>query len=184
MFAISEATRERTGVSHFHCGGRRSNTRRSALGAGGWVMGRVVAFTVVVIGLAAGVTIAGLSIWLVSLGGGALAVIVWRLTSCRHPGPLGLLPATTDLDGSIVPPRWFCDACGATWTAHFEKAQTPVRRFSGYDQTKAVTAAKRAAELADRQHVLALRRAGLRPASTAHATAARSTSRKAKAPVE
>ena len=38
-----------------------------------------------------------------------------------------------------------------------------MRKFTGYDESKAVHAAKRAAELADRQRALALQRAGLRP---------------------
>jgi hypothetical protein len=52
-----------------------------------------------------------------------------------------------------------------TWTAHFERERAPVRRFAGRDESKAVRAAKRAAELADQQRELALQRAGLRPAS-------------------
>lgn len=39
-------------------------------------------------------------------------------------------------------------------------------RFTGYDESKAVGAAKRAAELADRQRALALQRAGIRPAGS------------------
>jgi hypothetical protein len=93
------------------------------------------------------------------------AVLAWKLSSCPHNGRLALLPATADLDGTMLPPRWYCDACGLEWAAHFEKEQTPVLKFSGYDESKAVHAAKRAAELADRQRTLALQRAGLRPAT-------------------
>jgi hypothetical protein len=93
----------------------------------------------------------------------AVAALAWRLSVCSHDGPLALLPATTDLNGTHLPPRWYCDSCGATWAANFEKEHTPVRKFTGYDESKAVTAAKRAAELADRQRALALQRAGLRP---------------------
>jgi hypothetical protein len=101
------------------------------------------------------------------VAGGLLVVgaIAWRLSLCPHEGPLALLPATTALDGAPLPSRWHCDACGQTWAANFQKEHTPVPKFSGYDESKAVSAAKRAAELADRQRVLALRRAGLRPAT-------------------
>jgi hypothetical protein len=59
-----------------------------------------------------------------------------------------------------VPARWYCDACGRTWPAVFEHGHAPIRKFDGYDQTKAVKAARRADDLARRQRALALRRAG------------------------
>ena len=76
-------------------------------------------------------------------------------------GPLGLLPPSTDDAGLPVPARWFCDACGQIWPAAIEHGHPPVRRFEGYDPTKAVNAAKRADDLARRQRALALKRAGL-----------------------
>ena len=85
----------------------------------------------------------------------------WYFGRCRHTGPLGLLPPSTDDAGSPVPARWFCDACGQTWPAAIEHGHPPVRRFEGYDPTKAVNAAKRADDLARRQRALALKRAGL-----------------------
>ena len=85
----------------------------------------------------------------------------WQFGRCHHQGPLGLLPPTTQADGSTVPARWFCDACGRTWPASFEHGHPPIRRFQGYDPTKAVNAAKRADDLARRQRALALKRAGL-----------------------
>ena len=90
----------------------------------------------------------------------AAAAVVWRVWQCHHPGPLGLLPPTTDVDGSRLPARWFCDACGHSWPAVFERAQQPVRRFEGFDESKAADAARRADELFRRQHQLAIRRAG------------------------
>jgi hypothetical protein len=87
----------------------------------------------------------------------------WQFGKCHHQGPLGLLPPTSQADGSMVPARWFCDACGKTWPASFEHGHPPVRRFDGYDPTKAVNAAKRADDLARRKRALAVKRAGLEP---------------------
>jgi hypothetical protein len=91
----------------------------------------------------------------------AAAAVVWRVWQCHHPGPLGLLPPTTDVDGTRLPARWFCDACGASWPARFEREQQPVRRFEGFDESKAANAARRADALFRRQHQLASRRAGV-----------------------
>jgi len=85
---------------------------------------------------------------------------LWRFGRCHHPAPLGLLPPRTDDDGAQLPARWFCDACGKTWPAVFERGRQPIRRFEGYDQSKAVSAARRAKDFARRQRALALRRAG------------------------
>ncbi len=90
-------------------------------------------------------------------------VVVWRSAWCRHPGPLGLLPPVTNADGTRSTARWFCDRCGKTWPAAFERDQTPILRFDGYDQSKAPHAARRAQDLERRQRHLALRRAGLAP---------------------
>lgn len=113
--------------------------------------------------LAAGAAIVAAA--LTGTWGYLLAAIVagvgfWQFGRCHHQGPLGLLP-TTQPDGSTVPARWFCDACGRTWPASFEHGHPPIRRFQGYDPTKAVNAAKRADDLARRQRALALKRAGL-----------------------
>lgn len=130
-------------------------------------MRRVFACSFLLVAVAGGLRVPGLPWWGLALGLTAAALGAWRLSICPHGGPLALLPATTDMDGTMLPPRWHCDACGKTWVANFEKEQTPVRKFSGYDESKAVRAAKRAAELADRQRALALQRAGLRPATSA-----------------
>ncbi len=149
-------------------------------------MRRIIACSVVVVALAGGLQVSGLSPWALMLAVGAVAALAWRLSVCRHTGPLALLPPTTDRDGSVSPARWYCDACGATWTARFEKDHTPIRRFTGYDQTKAVTAARRAAELADRQRQLAVQRAGLRAGtgSPGQAAARSVNARKTKAEAE
>src|SRR4051812_23309684 len=107
-------------------------------------MRRIVACIVLLLALAAGLQVSAMPWWgLTALMAGA-ALLAWKLSACPHGGPLALLPATADLDGTMRPPRWYCDACGAEWAAHFEKDQTPVRKFIGYDETKAVHAAKRA----------------------------------------
>lgn len=128
-------------------------------------MRRLIVCSVVLLAFGGVLRVAALPGWALAACLAVIAVIAWRLSECSHPGPLGLLPATTDLDGAPLPPRWYCDRCGRTWAAHFEKEHTPVYRFSGYDESKAVHAAKRATELADRQRHLALQRAGLRRAS-------------------
>ena len=143
-----------------------------------------VSTVVVVVALAIGFEVRGVSPWLVILAAGVLAVGAWQLSVCRHAGPLALLPATSGLDGSTLPPRWHCDRCGATWPARFEKTHTPVRRFTGYDQSKAAIAARRAAELSDRRRALAVQRAGLSPGGSrqvgGHAAARSSVAKKAK----
>ncbi len=87
-------------------------------------------------------------------------VVIWAM-QCRHRGPLGLLPSVTDETGQRLPPRWYCDNCGRSWPADFEHHQTPVQRFKGYDESKAVSAARRANELEMAQRALAIRRAGI-----------------------
>jgi hypothetical protein len=126
----------------------------------------VLMMTAGVAGLVAIILSPGLGVW---LGVGSLAVVsgaVYWFGRCSHPGPLALLPATQDMEGNMLTPRWYCDGCGLEWPAHFEKDATPIQRFSGYDESKAVSAAKRQEELRDRQRLAALERAGLRVKST------------------
>lgn len=134
-------------------------------------MRRISACVGWLIALFAGWHVRGLSWWALALGALIVTAIAWRVSRCPHGGPLGLLPATTDLNGARLPPRWRCDGCGATWLARFDKERTPVRRFLGYDESKASHAARRAAELADGRRTLAVRRAGFhvagRPAMSA-----------------
>jgi hypothetical protein len=98
------------------------------------------------------------------LGIGLLAIAVigvafWLLTQCRHPGRLGLLPPTVRDDGTREPARWFCDQCGKSWPAAIEHESTPIVRYSGFDQTKAPAAARRADEADRKRQALAVRRA-------------------------
>jgi hypothetical protein len=96
---------------------------------------------------------------------GVLAAVAARkIGYCQHPGPLGLLPPVTNPDGTRTEAQWFCDQCGRSWPAAIASEQRLVRRFDGFDQTKAMDAARRAEDLRRRQQHLALRRAGLEPA--------------------
>ena len=91
----------------------------------------------------------------------AVAAVVYSLGRCHHPAP-GLLPPTTGVDGAHVPARWFCADCGKTWATGFDNHETrPVVRYSGYDESKLVTAARRAEQLARHRRELAVRRAGI-----------------------
>ena len=93
--------------------------------------------------------------------GVALAPLVGAYAfRCHHPGPLGLLPPTTEADGTRLPARWFCDRCSRTWPAGFEHEHRPIPRYEGFDQSKAPEAARRADDLYKKTHAMALRRAG------------------------
>ena len=95
------------------------------------------------------------------IGLAVLAIVLMSLAmKCHHRGPLGLLPPMADPSGQRIPPRWYCADCGRSWPANFERQQTPIQRFSGYDESKAVSSARRAVELESAQRVLAVRRAG------------------------
>jgi hypothetical protein len=97
---------------------------------------------------------------LIAAGTVATAFLVRRLLVCSHPGPLGLMPPTDDGAGGRTAARWFCDRCGKSWPAGLEHESHIIQRFTGYDETKAVAARKRADDLAKRQRTLAVGRAG------------------------
>ena len=125
------------------------------------MMRRLVAsVALIAAGVAAAVAVVT-GAWTFVLVAAVAGALLWRFGRCRHAGPLGLLPPSTNDAGLPVPARWFCDACGQIWPAAIEHGHPPVMRFHGYDQTKAVTAAKRADDLVRRQRALAVRRAGL-----------------------
>lgn len=88
------------------------------------------------------------------------AACAW-LGRCRHAGRLGLLPPVRDADGVMQSARWYCDACGRSWEAHFDHDRRPVVRYAGYDQTKLPQAARRAAQHERRRQAMAVQRAGL-----------------------
>jgi hypothetical protein len=100
------------------------------------------------------------------------AALAWQFARCRHSGPLGLLPPVHDETGALVPARWYCDRCGKSWPAVFERDQQPITRFAGYDESKAPAASRRADELARRQRALAMRRAGIATGLSAERRAA------------
>src|SRR5215216_2402767 len=98
----------------------------------------------------------GWTMTLAVLGGAAvLGFLAARLGRCHHSSP-GLLPPTTQDDGTRLGARWFCDSCGHTWPAGFERDTRPVVRYQGYDESKAIAAARRADTLAKQQRGLAL----------------------------
>lgn len=105
-------------------------------GATGWALG----------GLAAACALAG------------IAAAVAAFSRCRHPGPLGLLPSVMGDDGVRRPARWFCERCGRTWPAQELGGSAPVARYEGYDQAKAVEAARRADDIERRRRVIAMER--------------------------
>lgn len=108
---------------------------------------------------------AGLFLWArpawLFLTTGALGAAFWWFGRCHHPRPLALLPPVTDEAGRRQPAQWFCSHCGERFPANFEHERLPIPRFSGYDESKAVASARRAADLEQRQRRLALKRAGL-----------------------
>lgn len=111
-------------------------------------------------------------LWGVVLSVAAVGALMWQFARCRHSGPLGLLPPVHDETGALVPARWYCDRCGKSWPAVFEREQQPITRFAGYDESKAPAASRRADELARRQRALAMRRAGIATGLSAERRAA------------
>lgn len=109
----------------------------------------------------AGLSLWGRHGWLVTGLGALAAFVLWCLGRCTHPRPLGLLPPVTDEHGHRTPAQWYCGQCGKRFPAQFEHDRTPIQRFSGYDESKAREAARRAADLDGRRRQLAVRRAGL-----------------------
>ncbi len=124
-------------------------------------MHRLIGRALVFVPAATGTLMWGLPAWLVVSVAGATAGAAWWLGRCHHPRPLGLVPPTTDREGQRRPARWFCGECGRYFSADFDRERGPVLRFPGYDESKARVAAKRAADLTDRQRQLAVRRAGM-----------------------
>jgi hypothetical protein len=121
-------------------------------------MRRVIA-SAVLFGAAVTVGIVTMAWWPVIVGS-AVVGAAWSLLRCHHPGKLGLLPPVVTPAGDRLPARWYCDHCGESWPAGITREAGPVQRFSGYDETKARSAARRATELEAAQRDLAVRRSG------------------------
>ena len=141
-----------------HSGTKRAVSRRAPVVEE--KMGRTLTYVVLIVVCGVALSLAGagrVAAVLTFAGVAAVTALTWR---CRHSGPLGLLPPTTNADGTRTAAQWYCDACGKSWPAVFDRSQQPVRRFEGYDESKAVDAARRADELYRKQHAIARKRAG------------------------
>jgi len=93
------------------------------------------------------------------MGAVATASVAVLAGRCRHPYP-ALQPSTVDFRGERTPVHWYCADCDRRWPAHFEHDTRPVQRFTGFDPSKAVRAARRASELEARRRELAVVRSG------------------------
>jgi len=122
------------------------------------------AITIALIGLSGGsaTALAGEPLWLACVGAVVVGATLWRMTGCRPPRPLALLPPVDENGHRSA--HWFCGACGARWPAEFERSTRPVSRFSGHDESKAIEAARRAAAHEMRHRELAVQRGGMDPA--------------------
>jgi hypothetical protein len=119
----------------------------------------IVLASVALLAAAVSVVWMGAPAWLV-IGGLAMSGLARLVGRCGHPHP-ALQPSTVDRAGALTPAHWYCDDCGRRWPASFEQVSRPIQRFTGFDPSKAVDAARRAAELDARRQELAIARAGL-----------------------
>jgi hypothetical protein len=125
-------------------------------------MRRVVVGTAVVIGIAAAFIGWDLLWWSrIAVVTAAVTALVYALR-CRHPHP-ALQPPLQNESGERGQAHWYCDDCGRSWPAVFERERAPVMKYAGFDQAKAPEAERRARLLDVRRRELALDRAGLRP---------------------
>jgi len=97
----------------------------------------------------------------------AFGALIWLYSGCRHPSPHYVRAETrkdnvTGQDVIVRPAQYVCYECGKTWLAQQrDPAWTPtvtVRKFSGYDERKAVRGAKRMAQEERQRRSLAVRR--------------------------
>lgn len=133
-------------------------------------------------GLVVVAAVTGMAVWavpvlLLIVVAAAAGTAFWWFSRCHHPRPLGLLPPMVDEQGVLQPAQWYCGNCGYRFPADFIHERAPVPRFTGYDETKSVVSARRAADLEQSQRRLAVKRAGLgsrgRVAAPSGGTAAR-----------
>jgi hypothetical protein len=97
----------------------------------------------------------------------AFGALIWLYSGCRHPSPHYVRAETRKDDATgdemiVRPAQYVCYECGKTWLAQQrDPAWTPsvtVRKFSGYDERKAVRGAKRMAQEERQRRSLAGRR--------------------------
>ncbi len=100
---------------------------------------------------------------------GALAgvgILMWLTSGCRHSNPHYVRPETrrdeTGKEVVVHPAQYCCYECGKTWIAEQRdpawSASAVSQRFEGYDERKAVRAAKRIAVEERQRRMLADRR--------------------------
>ncbi len=98
------------------------------------------------------------------VGTGAL---IWLFSGCKHPNPHYVRQETAQDDATgdeivVHPAHYCCYECGKTWLAEQRDpawtASAVVQKFDGYDERKAVRAAKRIAVEERQRRVLADRR--------------------------
>jgi hypothetical protein len=129
-------------------------------------MRRLVVGSAVLIGLTGAVIGLDLFWWSRGIVVAAAASALLFACRCRHPHP-ALQPPLLDPSGERHEARWYCDDCGRSWEAIFERERAPVVKYAGFDQAKAPEAERRARLLDVRRRELALDRAGLRPTQLA-----------------
>src|SRR5262245_10357122 len=118
--------------------------------------------TTVVLGVSPALLFVTPPVWFGVCLAGFIGVGFWQLGRCHHPRPLGLLPPVIGPSGERQQAQWFCASCGRTWPALIDRPRPPVQIFKGYDESKAKTAAKRAAAYEDRRRELSVQRAGMK----------------------
>ena len=131
-------------------------------------MRRVIVGTAVVFGIAAAALGSDLFWWSRVIVVAAAATARAFAFRCRHPHP-ALQPPLQNESGERHQAHWYCDDCGRSWPAVFERERAPIVKYAGFDQAKAPEAERRARLLDVRRRELALDRAGLRPTTLAPA---------------
>jgi hypothetical protein len=102
---------------------------------------------------------------------GALAgvsALIWLFKGCRHPNPHFVKQETRRDEATgeevVHPAHYCCYECGKTWLARQRDpawtASPLVQKYHGYDERKAVRAAKRSVLEERQRRFLAVRRIG------------------------
>lgn len=107
------------------------------------------------------------SIYWVAGALGGFSALIWLFRGCRHPNPHFVKQETrrdetTGEEVVVHPAHYCCYECGKTWLAKQRDpawaASAIVQKYHGYDERKAVRAAKRSALEERQRRFLAVRR--------------------------